>query len=377
MRVLQVIGAMDRGGAETMIMNLYRALDRSRIQFDFLVHEERACDYDEEIQDLGGKLFRVPRFTGANLLQYRQLCREVFENHPEHPLVHGHIGSSAALYLGEAKRAGKATVAHSHAQNFPLSLPQLGFRAVSYRTRFIADRFLACSVEAGRDRFGERVVQSEAFQVVKNAINVADYACSNEDHERAKAALGWEGVPVIGHVGRLHPVKNHSFLIEVFKQIHAETPTAKLVLVGRGPDEESVRAQVKAAGVGDCVVFYGLTDRVAEVLKAFDVFVFPSLSEGVPLAAIEAQASGIPCLVSTGVSELVTAVPQLVERLSLDEGSKVWADEAMRLVKTPGDRMQGADGVRVAGYDSAETARWLETYYEDVVSTFASVNRTV
>ena len=134
MRVLQVIGAMDRAGAETMIMNLYRAIDRTRVQFDFLVHEQRECDYDEEIRELGGRLHRLPRFTGVNLSTYRAACRRLFAEY-RYPVVHGHIGSSAAVYLREAKRAGSYAIAHSHAQNFLKGAPGLAFRVVAYPTR--------------------------------------------------------------------------------------------------------------------------------------------------------------------------------------------------------------------------------------------------
>ena len=149
-RVLHVIGAMDRGGAETMIMNLYRAIDRTKVQFDFLVHEQRVCDYDEEIKDLGGEVFRgLPRFKVVNYSTYRDECRDFFSRHSEHPVVHGHIGSCAPVYLREAKRQGRVTIAHSHSQKFPLSVTELGFRALAYPVRRVADNFIACSMEAG------------------------------------------------------------------------------------------------------------------------------------------------------------------------------------------------------------------------------------
>ena len=190
MRVLHVIGAMDRGGAETTVMNLYRAVDRDVVQFDFLVHEERTCDFDEEISDLGGRLYRVPRFNGANLFHYARLCRKVFEEHPEHRIVHGHIGSSAAVYLSEAKRAGRFAIAHSHAQFFLPGFAGLAFRAVSWPTRFVADYFFACSPEAGKDRFGQRVVEGDRFSVLNGGIDLGRYACSASERQRAKRASG-------------------------------------------------------------------------------------------------------------------------------------------------------------------------------------------
>lgn len=364
MRILHVIGAMDRGGAETMIMNLYRAIDRSRVQFDFLVHEQRECDYDEEIQDLGGKVYRdLPRFMLINYPRYKRLCREFFERHDEHAIVHGHIASSAAVYLQEAKRAGRIAVAHSHAQHYPLSLPELGFRALAYPVRFVADQFLACSSEAGRDRFGEAVIESDRFHVVKNAIDVGRYANDPVAHEQTKRSLGYEGVPLVGHVGRFDPIKNHSYLIEVFLEVRCRVPGAKLLLVGRGPYEEEVRRAVHEAHLEDDVVFFGVTDRVADVLKALDAFVFPSFSEGLSMAAVEAQAAGVPCVLSTGVPELAVIAPSFVERLPLDVGADIWADAVERAVSGGSGRSEGADAARRSGFDVFETAHWLEAYY--------------
>ncbi|MEG0419188.1 glycosyltransferase [Gordonibacter sp.] len=369
MRVLHVIGAMDRGGAETMIMNLYRAVDRTSVQFDFLVHEQRVCDYDEEIQDLGGRVFRsLPRFTGINALRYGRLCRAFFTEHGEHPIVHGHIASSASLYLREAKRAGRVCIAHSHAQNYPFSIPELGFRAVSYPTRFVADRFLACSMEAGLDRFGKRVVRGDAFHVVKNAIDVVAYVCDQKSHDEAKAKLDCTNGPLIGHVGRFDPVKNHRFLIDVFAEVVKRHPDAKLVLVGRGPGREDVEEFVRAAGLEGCVVFFGVTDRVADVLKALDAFVFPSHAEGLSMAAVEAQAAGVPCVLSTGVPELAVVHPASVERLSLDRGCAAWADAVDHALESLVDRAAGAVAARLSGYDIAQTADWLAAYYRNLVA---------
>ncbi|CAK7051976.1 MAG: Putative glycosyltransferase EpsF [Paraeggerthella hongkongensis] len=367
-RVLHVIGAMDRGGAETMVMNLYRAIDRTEIQFDFLVHEQRECDYDEEIQDLGGKVFRgLPRFNLLNYPVYHRKCKNFFSQHPEHAIVHGHIASSAAVYLREAKRCGRVTIAHSHAQKFPLSIPELGFRVLSYPTRFVADWFFACSVEAGVDRFGSAVAESNRFFVVKNAINVDAYASDSGAHEIAKQAIGCEGTPLVGHVGRFDPVKNHPYLIEVFSEIKRRKPAAQLVLVGRGPVEQDVRKAVKDAHLESDVVFYGVTDRVADVLKAVDVFVFPSFSEGLSMAAVEAQAAGVPCVLSTGVPELAVAAPFAVERLPLEAGSKAWADAVERALSREFDRVEGASAVRAAGFDIRNTADWLMSYYMGLV----------
>ena len=414
MRVLQVIGAMDRGGAETMLMNAYRAMDRSRVQFDFLVHEQRVCDYDEEIESLGGRVYRaLPRFTGLNGAAYRKAVRAFLAQHPEHEVVHGHIGSSAVIYLGEAKRAGRVAVAHSHAQNYPLSAGELAFRALSYPVRFKADYFLACSEQAGIDRFGRAVVEGERFHVLRNGIDVAAFACTDEQHRQAKQELcdrlgidgqaggeagsvagdGSQKLVLVGHVGRFDPVKNHRFLVETFTQVKHDVPAAHLLLVGRGPEEAAIREQVRAAGLESSVHFLGVTDDVPAVLHGLDAFVLPSFREGLSMAAVEAQATGVPCVLSDGVPDEAILPGTPVARISLADGLHVWATaigEAARIGAGPAwpaeasaggaepaeavaseqpgayDRILGAEAARGAGYDIHDTACWLQEFYERI-----------
>lgn len=365
MRVLHVIGAMDRGGAETTVMNLYRTVDRDVVQFDFLVHEERTCDFDEEISDLGGRLYRVPRFNGANLFHYARLCRKVFEEHPEHRIVHGHIGSSAAVYLSEAKRAGRFAIAHSHAQFFLPGFAGLAFRAVSWPTRFVADYFFACSPEAGKDRFGQRVVDGDRFSVLNGGIDLGRYACSASERQRAKRAFGVEGRPVFGHVGRLAPEKNHAFLLEAFARIRKELPDAVLLLAGRGPLESELREQARSLGLDGAVDFLGVREDVPEVLRALDVFLLPSVKEGLALAAVEAQAVGLPCVLSTGVPPLA-CITDCAVRMPLESGTSSWAQRAVDLWRAVPQEgwTDGVDKVRAAGFDVRQTAAWLTDFYQ-------------
>ena len=381
MRVLQVIGAMDRGGAETMIMNAYRFTDRDQVQFDFLVHEQRECDYDAEIEALGGHVYReLPRFTGLNGGAYRSAVRDFLAHHPEHSVVHGHIGSSAAIYLDEARRAGRVAVAHSHAQNYPLSPGELAFRALSLPVRFKADYFLACSRQAGLDRFGRTVVESERFHVLRNGIDVAAFACTGERHaEMRRALLGRMGLTLgesllVGHVGRFDPVKNHRLLVESFALMKAAAPEAHLALVGRGPEEAAVRELVRERGLDGSVHFLGVTDDVASVLQGLDAFALPSFREGLSMAAVEAQAAGVPCVLSEGVpAEAVLeggaygdAAPG-VALLSPKAAPQLWADTllraAQRSASTGIDRALGAQAARDAGFDIRDTARWLQEFY--------------
>lgn len=365
LRVLHVIGAMDRAGAETLVMNLYRKMDRSQVQFDFLVNETRTCDYDEEILGLGGRLYRIPRFMVANYLGYDRACREFFAR-DEHPVVHGHIALPAFIYLPLARRAGAFTILHSHAQNYPLSPAQLVFRALTHRARGRADYYLACSQQAGLDMFGSDIVAGERFRVLKNGIDARATRFSREGRARVRAELGLgEETPVLGHVGRFSAIKNHAFLISVFRRVHRRLPDAHLVLVGKGELEDEVRRLVAEAGVAERVHFLGVRDDVPDVLSAMDAFLFTSFSEGLSNAVVEAQTSGLPCVVSTGIPALAAIGPNITF-LDLDEGDEAWAQRACELLASGSHGREDAylDAVR-SGFDIGESARWISEFYLD------------
>ena len=364
LRVLQVIGVMDRGGAETMVMNLYRAIDRSKIQFDFLVHEQREGDYDAEIRELGGRFFRLPRFSGVNAHTYRQKVHSIIAEHPEYRVVHGHIGSCAPIYLSVAKQAGAYTIAHSHAQNYGRGLERLVFKMAASPVRNIADYFMACSREAGLDRFGKAVVSGDCFSVVPNGIAVTRYKCDQASHEAAKARLGLVGRPVVCHTGRLTPVKNHAFLLDVFSRVHVHIPQAVLVCAGRGELEGQLKSRVDELGLAGSVRFLGVVDNVPEVLRAADAFVFPSVKEGLSLAVVEAQAAGLPATISTGVPDLAL-VSDRARRVSLDEGADAWAAIVLEDLNRAASslRTDAVEQVRKHGFDIADTAARLSRFY--------------
>lgn len=369
LRVLHVIGAMDRGGAETLVMNLYRNMDRDKIQFDFLVNDMDGRDYDEEIRDLGGRLHQIPRYNVANYLTYSKACRSFFNSHP-YSIVHGHIGLPAPIYLKEAQKAGAFCIAHSHAQNFPISPSELVFRTCTYPTRFVADYFMACSEQAGIDRYGASVCQLNRFHVLKNGIDVEQARFSPICRSNIRNALGLpESAPVFGHVGRLTPVKNHGFLLEVFASILKELPQAHLILVGRGEEENKLKNKARNLGITDEVHFLGIRDDVAAVLSAIDVFIFPSIREGLANAVIEAQASGARCLISTGVPELARISPQTI--FAPLEGPSVskWSNLAIQIYKDPlPDRSLCVNDARKMGFDIKDSAKWLANLYTNVAS---------
>ena len=365
-RILHVIGVMNRGGAETMIMNLYRNIDRSKVQFDFVQNEGEEAAYDREILELGGRIYHCPRYKGKNHLNYVKWWNNFFKNNKDtYQIVHGHIGSTASIYLSIAKKSGAYTIAHSHSAGEGSLL----YRIFSYSTRNIADMFFACSKDAGISRYGERIGKNtERCIVLNNAIDTKKFAFSNERRVAMRNKLGiLEDSLVIGHVGRFVEAKNHAFLLDVFEEIFKVNINAKLLLVGDGELRASIEHIVEEKQLKDVVIFAGIQPNVWDYYQAMDVFLFPSIYEGLPVSMVEAQAAGLPCFVSSNVP-YETAITDLVDFISLDISPKNWALKI--LDNCNAERLDVTDKIKKAGYDVSYTANWLTDFYLKVGKNF-------
>lgn len=361
-RILHVIGIMDRAGAETLIMNIYRCLNRRRFQFDFLVHTDKIGDYDEEIKRLGGRIFRIPSYKIYNYWKYRESCRKLISMHPEWRIIHGHIGSSASIYARVAKKCNRFVVLHSHRLSWDkITLYNLVFRTMTFDNRWIADFYFGCSYQAGVDRYGHRIVDSERFMILKNGIDIRKYSYNPEVQARMKQELGLIGKRVIGHVGRFDPLKNHAFLIDIFKIISEIAPDIEFVLVGRGEMEEVIKEKVATYGLDRKVHFLGIRDDVPQLMNMMDGFIFPSISEGLGNVLIEAQAAGLPCLASDIIVD-EAIITNDVERLSLKQGAEKWAACIIDMMDKH-VRRNNNEQICEAGYDISYSVNLLENLY--------------
>lgn len=363
-RILHVIGIMDRGGAETMIMNLYRNIDRTKVQFDFVENEGDTAAFDDEIRALGGRIYHCPRYRGKNHVAYVKWWHNFFESHKdEYPVVHGHIGSTAAIYLSVAKRYGAYAIAHSHSAG----LGSVMYRAFAYSTRHIADHFFACSRDAGISRYGKRVGgNSERCQVLNNAIDTRKFACNPEARTRVRDLLNiGEDTLVIGHVGRFVDAKNHLFLLDIFEQIHKRNIKSVLLLVGDGELRPQIEAKIAQKHLEDAVILTGVQADVWNYYQAMDVFAFPSIYEGVPVSMVEAQTAGLPCCISANVPR-ETAITDLVEFISLEQGPEFWAERILHRANEPRRNMMRE--MERSGFDVSATSKWLEDFYRKVVA---------
>ncbi len=363
---MHVLGALNPGGIEVMVMNLYRAIDRSRVQFDFVIHTADRCFYEDEIEQLGGRVFRVPSFRGYNILSYKKAWKAFFRQHDEFSCIHGHMGSSAAYYLGVAKRFGIPTVAHSHGTTRLINLKEFLYLLFSFPTRFVADTFFACSLDAGRDRFGKRVAASSRFRIVRNAFDLAGFGFFPEERALTRRSLGLERAFIVGHVGRFDVAKNHAFILKVFREVLARVPEARLLLVGDGDTRPSVEALIADYGLEEQVILLGTRHDVPSLLQAMDVFLFPSLLEGLGISLIEAQCTGLPGITSNRVPREV-GITDLVTFLDLKDTEEKWAEEvcSYRDMDERHDRLAEAEK---AGYEITRQTMILEEFYLDLHS---------
>lgn len=357
-RVLQVIRLMNPGGAESMVMNLYRNIDRSRIQFDFVETSAEPAAYDEEILSLGGKIFRCPHYNGRNHFVYRKWWNDFFASHAgEYKIVHGHLGSTAAIYLSIAKKHGSYTIAHSHNAGTDRSFKGFVFSLYSYRTRYIADSLIACSVSAGKARYGKRA----HVILLRNAIDIDSFSYDQNTSSQIKKTLGLDGKTVIGHIGRFAKQKNHPLLLDIFREILYKLPDAVLLLVGDGGLRDTIEKKALDMGIRDKIIFTGVRSDVSDLLQAMDVFVFPSLYEGLPVTLVEAQGTGLPCVISDRVPVESILADDLVTVMPLRASPGDWADHILTWPGHP--RFSRTAELRASGYDIHDTAKWLESFY--------------
>ena len=362
-RVLEVFHGMDCGGAENMIMNLYRNIDRSKVQFDFLVHTNKKAFFDDEIVTLGGKIYRVPYYDIRNYFAYKHALDEFFSFHSEITIVHGHLGSCANIYLDVAKRHGCFTIAHSHNTKPEFSLKNTIYRLNTFQVRRIADYFIGCSEAAGRYRFGRKIVEdSGKYANLKNAIHTDKYLYNPEVREMIRDQFNLGDEFVLGHVGRFNYQKNHEYLIDIFYSFLKLYPTAKLMMIGEGELRQKIQNKVDKLGISRNVIFTGLKRNVNELLQGIDCFVFPSHYEGLPVTVIEAQASGMPCVVSDRITREVS-ITELVEYLSIEENPSIWADAIATHVRKKTKRSNRKADIINAGYDIDATTEWLAELY--------------
>lgn len=358
-RILQVVTHMNRGGLETMLMNYYRHMDRSQVQFDFLTHRDYDGDYGEEIRQLGGKLYHMPVLNPFSI-SYRKILGDFFDDHPEYKVIHVHQDCLSGVILHVAKEHGVSVrIAHSHNANQTKDIKYPIKWFYRHRIARYATKLMACGEDAGKWMFC-----GAPFEILRNAIPAADYTFNTEIKKNQREK--WNIQPdelLVGHVGSFTRHKNHSFLLDVFHEIQKHTP-AKLMIVGDGNLRPSIEEKIRKLGLEEKVILTGLRSDVPELLQTMDVFVFPSLYEGLPVTLVEVQASGLPCLISDKVP-IECKMTDAVQQIPLTESPEIWAERAIEAARLP--RENTYEEIKAAGYDIVENAKRLQKMYEEMM----------
>lgn len=361
-RILHVIGIMNRGGAETMIMNLYRNVDRTKVQFDFVENTSEKAIFDDEILALGGCIYNCPHYNGKNHFEYKKWWNDFFKEHKgEYKIIHGHLGSTASIYLKIAKKYGLCTIAHSHNTIMKKDLNNLIYKVYSYPTRSIADYFFTCSYVAGVSRFGKKIANdSNRCYLLKNSVETKKFLYDKDVRDQVRKEFDVQDKIVIGHVGRFNVQKNHVFLIDIFKKIYEKNKNTVLFLLGDGEEKEKILEKVKNLDLVDCVRFLGVRNDVNKIMQCMDVMLFPSLFEGLPVTIIEAQASSLPCVLSDTITKECKIIEN-VEFLSLKTDVDTWSNVTLKMSKLP--RYDSSNDIIKSGYDIEQNAIWLQNFY--------------
>lgn len=343
---------MNAGGAETVFMKYYRKLDKSRYQMDFCVSEDEPGFYDDEIRSLGGRIVHTVKKTKNPVASWRRL-NEIAASGGYCCAVRSTQRSLSAIDLW-SMRKGCASIRLVFRSSNTGTTDGDAFNEAMHRifkpmATAVPDLYLAPSTEAGLYMFGKKAVRSHKFRILHNALDLSEYAFSTEARADIRAELG---IPadalVVGHVGRFNQQKNHGFLLDVFAELAKERPSATLLLLGKGELMDEVRSKADALGLGDRVIFGGVRHDASRCYSAMDALLFPSLYEGMPNVVVEAQANGLPCLISDSITPEVAISPNL-RVLPLARGVWAWARELSALL---GERIADpAHAMREAGYD--------------------------
>lgn len=357
-RVLHVFGGLGTGGTESLIMNWYRNIDREKIQFDFLV---RSPDdhYLAEIEALGGRVFYTASFPRHFLKNYRQ-TKEILAR-KEWDVIHVH--GNAAIYMLPLKLAKKygyaCRIMHSHSVRTKERVYALIHTLNCKRIIGYTTQNLACSGAAGEWMFTDH-----PFAVSHNAIDMMAYRFNPEARQTIREVYGLEDKYVLGHVGRFATAKNHSFLLESFKFFKNHCPNSVLMLVGDGELEPEVKAKAEALGLTDSVLFLGRRSDVGRLMSAMDLFVLPSVYEGLGIVLVEAQCSGLPCVVSEeAYNGEVEVYPELMSVLPLSDGPEKWAAYINQKARNAAERNVDLETLRNCGYDMKTEIACLEDLY--------------
>lgn len=363
MRVLHITSNLSRrSGIMAVIMNYNRHINHEKIQFDFLYYDEREVTYEEEIRNLGGRIYKITRPTSYT--EYRKEMKLFWKTHyGEYEILHLHDSFLVGFFANAKKQGGvKMIISHAHATKFADSRSkELRNKIFSLANNFVTDRYFACSKDAGEYIFGKKFLNDGV--VLNNAIELDKFRFNEDCRKQLRSEFDLENRFVVGHVGNFIRPKNHPFIVRIFCDLLRKNPNAVLVLIGDGPNRIEIEKLCRRQGVYDNVRFLGTRTNVNELLSALDCFLFPSLYEGLGIALIEAQANGLPCVYSSVVPKDANVIKKATHVLCLEDSSSKWAEVILETENKRIDTDTAKKALQDAGFDIDLEAEKLERIY--------------
>lgn len=361
-RILHSVSNMDRAGIETMLMNYYRNINKNEIQFDFLCNKKKIGAYEEEIKKLGGNVYRTPGLNPLKFFQYKSYMKKLFKEHPEYKIIHAHNGAFAVYSLFCARKNKiPIRIFHGHNSGFPIDLKLPLKLFCKKQLKYNYTEKWACGEGAVEFYYGKDTLNNKDYEIIHNAIDIDRFKYNLSERKRIRELYNIDKDIVIGHVGRFSPIKNHSFLIKIFNELSKTNNNVKLVLIGDGENEMKIRDMVKRLDLNDKVLFLGNIPNVNEWYQAFDLFILPSINEGLPVVGVEAQAAGLPCIFSNSIPHEIDITGNCIF-IDLKEEIRVWTNNIEKIVKEY-QRKDTSKLLIEKGYSIKEETNKLENLY--------------
>lgn len=366
-KILHVVGGMNVGGTETMLMNLYRKVNKD-IQFDFISYYEKEGHYDSEIESLGGKVIKIKAPNKAGLIKSILDLKKVIEENGPYEAVHAHTLFNCGIANLAAKISGvKVRVTHAHTtlDNNDSFIKKMYISTMRKLIKCFSTDFLACSNGAGKYLFGENIKNNKRYKVLPNYIDYREFLNYSEGINLRKELSLKDDEKLIVHIGRFMEAKNHKFLVKLIKDIVSKDEQIKAIFVGDGHLRNDVENQAKELGLEKNILFLGIRKDISNILNCCDLFILPSIYEGLGLVMLEAQASGLPCLVSEAIQPEADLGIGLVKQIKLDDGIDKWADEALKLIGKKNNNKEAIEeAFKAKGYEIEDIVNILLDVYK-------------
>lgn len=364
-KVLQYVSCMNRAGAETLLMNIYRNIDRNKFEFHFISHTKEKCDYDNEIEALGGKVIYLERPNFRNLNKYKRDFNNIVKNNGPYRTIHAHMQLNNGLILKMAKEAGiKNRISHAHLNG---DYSKDSFARSCYRRyskcliKNNATVNLSCSNESG-----EYLYEGREFTLLRNAIDLNNFNLGDKYTRYLNSEFNLDNdIKIITHIGRFVEAKNHKFVIDVFSKIVEKTDNYRLVLCGDGPLKKEIEELVKKRGLSNYVYFLGVRDDINKILLGTDIYFMPSILEGLPVVLVEAQAAGVNCIISDNIPKECDIEMGLINYRSLNDNLNNWVNIILELNLKSINFRERKKFIIKRGYSLEENIIFLDNLYSN------------